>query len=75
MGSAAAASPGPLGWSSFSAWWFIATPQLGQIIGRASVSMAVLFQGDVLAPMAQRPRHPEELAEELVDARQEGLVA
>src|SRR5439155_10129224 len=76
-GSAEAWSAGAVGQTSFSAWRFISTPQLGQIIGLVSAAMrrAPLLEGDVLAPVAQRPRHPDELLQELVDPRQVRLVA
>src|SRR6266404_2608290 len=41
--------------------------------GRSSPSW--LLQRDVFAAVAQRPRHPHELLQELVDAREVGLIA
>src|SRR5881396_2025208 len=69
-GSAEDASCGALGYTSFSAWWFISIPHVGQIIAAMP-----LLQRDVLAAVAQRPRHPHPLLQELVDAPEIGLIA
>src|SRR5207249_11633191 len=71
-GSAEAWSAGAVGQTSFSAWRFISTPQLGQIIGLVSAAMrrAPLLEGDVLAPVAQASCHSDVLLQELVDPRQ-----
>src|SRR5438128_3969321 len=42
--------------------------------GRSSPSWSLL-QRDAFAAVAQRPRHPHELLQELVDAREVGLIA
>jgi hypothetical protein len=40
--------------SELSAWWFIGTPQSGQIIGLASAISTTLTKGNVLPAVSQR---------------------
>ena len=57
-------------WMSLSAWWFIGVAQMGHEI----LSLGIGFlsvQADVLAPVAERLGHPDQLFQEFVDAGKE----
>src|SRR6266496_317454 len=73
------ASCGSVWYTILSQWWFISTPQRGQIILSVLATSTILsllrsVQRYLFATLAQRLCHPDQLLQKLINAPDVGLI-